>query len=175
MAEARGAFGVSFTPSGPVGVTAGAVSGLWAGAVGGVVMIGLMMVLYGIGTLGFWTPPKVIGAMLLGPAAIGGGAVIFGLFWHMVLAMGFGALFGAGIGLFVGRKLPVPVTAVLGIAYSMLIWAVSQLAMLPAIAPVVANALVPWIFRFGLVLYGLALGAVPASYQRDWYSKYLPW
>ena len=176
MTEVRGSLWGSSTPAGPVGVISGALSGAWAGFIGGGVMIVVMMCLYFTGSQGFWEPPKIIGSMLLGPGAVfgGAGAVVFGLFWHMVLAMGFGALFGAAMALFFGRRQPVVVTLILGVIYSGLIWALSQPAVLLALTPWVAQNLVPWIFRGGLVLYGLTLGGVPTSYQREWATKYLP-
>lgn len=141
--------------------------GALAGLIGGLAMAMVAMIRAGVEGLGFWLPPRLIGATFVGIDALtsGAGVVILGLITHMAVSMGFGILFAALI-----RRSTTTGTAVLGgVLMGIAAWAVMTFVALPLLNDIMRErsyALAPgWWFAYHLV-FGAFLGLTPAFCQR---------
>src|SRR5207253_1300767 len=79
--------------------------------------------------------------------------IVVGALLHLVMSVGLGALFAWLADRSTGRTLVVS-----GLVWGLLLWAISQLAILPLVDPVAAQNFPWWLFAPAHALYGLALG-----------------
>lgn len=150
------------------------LSGMEAGIISGMFMMGAALVESSLLGLGFWTPLKLIAATWFGREALPGNFVIVfaGALTHIAAS----AIWGGVFGLFVGRGARfVSASAVIGLLIGFISWLVMTYFVLPWANPLMAQGISAmsdwWLVDHILFGAGLTLTAyfsrVPES---EWYK-----
>ena len=139
--------------------------GAVGGAIGGVVMAMVSMILFPVLRIGsFWQPMNLMAAVFHQPwGSIEGfalGPLLVGMAVHMTMSVGLGLLFasfvGAGGG--VDRLGGTALLIVEAVFLAMLVWILNQYVTLPVLDPVMARRFPHWLFAFGHAVYGGSVG-----------------
>ena len=137
------------------------VSGITAGIVGGILMIGFLMTYASLTGAGLTTPLKAVGALVYGVEALVAGpvAILTGASIQLGLAIVLGILFA----LCVTRRTSTVSALFAGIAIGIAVWLLMDLLVLPLAYPTMAArvALIPLAYFIAHVLYGLGLSTTP--------------
>jgi len=142
------------------------VSGVVAGVLGGIVMALFLAVCALEAGMDPLHPLRVIGSTFGGPEALegGGGVVAFGAALHLTTS----ALFGVVLAALIPRDFPSGCAIGVGAAYGLFTLGVMMSVVVPAVNPLFRPEMQPvggsWVIAH--VLYGLALGFVPALRRR---------
>ena len=137
------------------------IGGMLAGFISGIIMGATAMIRAGVTGAGFWLPPKLIAAFVLGIDALtsGTGGIILGLGIHFITSLFFGFLFAIFIQP-VTTYIPVFVS---GVMYSIAIWAIMTFVGLPLVNELTierAFGLNPNWWFFYHVIYGASLTSI---------------
>lgn len=141
-------------------------AGLASGLLAGVAMALVWTLASAIGGGGFWTPLRAMAATVRGAGALegGAGAALGGFGLHLAIS----AVLGLAFTLLLPRRAGTPVAALAGVVFAGAIWAAATFLALPLFNATLhrrVDALpVPWVLAH--VAFGLALGAVPAIRDR---------
>jgi hypothetical protein len=140
--------------------------GALAGLIGGIVMAMFMMVVTALTGMGFLAPLYAIAATFNSPWAMTKGfdpvPVVIGLMVHMMNSIIFGLIFALLLGWIAPRALALPVSAVAGMVWGLIVLGVNQLLVLPALdRPMLTatNGVFGW-WLIAHLMFGLALGAI---------------
>lgn len=142
--------------------------GLLAGMIAGIVMALAAMIYMAAATpMEFWLPMKNIAATWLGVSALIGGAsaVAVGVITHLVVASGWGLLFG----LVAGRQRSVGGALVAGIVYGTVVWAIMTWLIMPWINPTMSarvEVLPGWWWWTLHAIFGVVLASTPFFARR---------
>ena len=142
-------------------------AGMLAGVIGGAgqaLFMMLMAVVMG-GTL--WGPIKGISTMILGtaplqPPAFQAGPVLVGAILHLAIMALLGGLFGVIVGA-IGAGLSV----ILGAAYGLVVWLLSQFVFWPLVQPDTAAMINTGVAVVALLIYGLLLGLLYPGFRHS--------
>lgn len=138
-------------------IEAGAVAGL----VAGIAMSMVAMFRAWSTGMGFWLPVKNIAAMWFGvDALLGGvGTILVGMMTHMVVSIGWGAVFG----LFMGRRRTIGAALLVGLVYGTAIWFVMTYIGLPLVNETMLERvqMQPWWWLGFHWVYGMVLALTP--------------
>jgi len=147
--------------------------GALAGMVGGVVMAMWSMIALWLAGTGFWSPLNLIANTLWrgapAGAAFSGGALVLGLVVHMMMSMGLGMVLA--VGLRTVRQLAASPAALVitGMVFGLVVWAVMQYGIWPAIDAAAAARFTPWVFALGHLMFGVAtallIGTSPVRHR----------
>lgn len=156
---------VSMVPF-PGDIRSASLSALWSGAVAGLAMGLTMMILFAAIGLSPWLPFKLIAIPIVGSVAVIGGveAVVRGFLLHIIVSVIVAVVFAVVLVSLTGR-VGSWVGATSGIIYGLIVWVVAQYIVLPVTYPLIAAGLVPWVFGFSHIVYGLVLGILPTQYR----------
>ncbi len=140
--------------------------GLLAGLIGGIGMAMLMMIVTALAGMGFLVPLYAIAATFNRSWAMthgfNGGPLLVGLMLHMVNSAIFGLIFTLLLRWVFPRALALPLAAVAGMVWGLILLFVNQLIVLPIADPPMVTA-TSGIFGWWLVahlMYGVVLGAI---------------
>jgi len=137
-------------------------AGIAAGAVGGILMIGCMMIYASVTDAGATMPLKALGALVYGVEALVAGptAMLVGVLIQLALAIVIGIIFA----LFVSRETSTVAALFAGVVVGIAVWAAMDLFAMPQVNPTMAAriALMPLGYFFAHVLFGVGLAMSPA-------------
>ena len=144
----------------PAGARIGA--GVAAGALGGILMIGCMMIYAGATDAGATMPLKALGALVYGVEALVAGptAMAVGVGIQVALAIAIGILFA----LFMSRETSTVAALFAGIVVGVALWAAMDLFVMPRANPTMAAriALMPLGYFMAHVAFGIGLAMTPS-------------
>ena len=143
----------------------GARAGLLAGLTLGVVEIFASYMLIGDP----WLPFDFAAAIVVGPEALLpafpiAASLALGTILHLLLSIVFGAAFLGGLALTYQLSARPPLVVLYGVLFGAVVWEVSFLAVLPAVAPELTGRLEPTQLKGGILSYCLVYGPVLAAY-----------
>src|SRR5262245_10477500 len=148
----------------------------WGGALagfgGGLAMISSGALLAGAYGYDIWFQLKVIGSVLLGPAALAQTGfvaipVLVGLLLHLMVAAILGALFGLATRKWFGLPSDYGMPAVTGLSFGLLVWLAAYL-FVPPLAPYLMAIAAP-AFIIQHIVYGTVTGVL---FARLWPQPY---
>ena len=143
----------------PAGARIGA--GIAAGALGGMLMIGCMMIYAGVTDAGATMPLKALGALVYGVEALVAGptAMAVGVLIQLALSIVIGILFA----LFMSRETSTVAALFAGVVVGIALWAAMDLFVMPSANPTMAAriALMPLAYFISHLLYGCGLATTP--------------
>jgi uncharacterized membrane protein YagU involved in acid resistance len=142
-------------------VTAVVESGIAAGLIGGLAMLGFIIARAVIGGIGWWAPLQTIGAAIDGPEALYGGprAIAGGLFLHFAFSIAWGLVYAA----LVRRSLTPGVSLFVGVVFGAGVWFVMTFVVIPAINPMLREqaSADPLMFFLAYLVYGAGVSVSP--------------
>ncbi len=143
--------------------------GALAGLIAGMVMAMLMMVVTGLNGMGFLAPLYAIAATFNPSWAMTKGfdaaPILVGLMLHMMNSAIFGAIFALLARWLYPRALTLPLAAMAGMVWGLLLLVVNQFVILPAVDKPMAtatNGIFGW-WLLGHLMYGIVLGMVAGA------------
>lgn len=147
--------------------------GALAGLGGGVVMAMWSMIALWLTGGGFWSPLNLIAHTLWRGAPLGtqfsGGALVLGLVIHMMMSMVLGMVFAVGVRTISRLGASTATLTITGMMFGLVVWAVMQYGIWPAIDPAAAAKFTPWVFALGHLMFGAATalltGTSPARHR----------
>jgi uncharacterized membrane protein YagU involved in acid resistance len=143
----------------PAGARIGA--GIVAGALGGILMIGCMMIYAGVTDAGATMPLKALGALVYGVEALVAGptAMAVGVLIQLALSIVIGILFA----LFMSRETSTVAALFAGVLIGIALWAAMDLFVMPRANPTMAAriALMPLGYFAAHVAFGIGLAMTP--------------
>ncbi|MDQ4149497.1 MAG: PQQ-dependent sugar dehydrogenase [Actinomycetota bacterium] len=146
------------------------VDGVWTGAVAGLIMgLFTMAVAAPLLELPWYSPPRVLATMVMGPDAIAGilefrtVPFVVGVLLLLVLTVILGAAFAALV-----RTPSTARIVVAGLLFGLTVWFLLQYFLLPLLFPLVTEKGFPpgW-YAASFGLFGVALGALMASFGQE--------
>jgi hypothetical protein len=161
-------------------VVHGARAGLIAGLALGVVEIGASFVLHADP----WLPFDFAAAILVGPEALAptfplGASLTLGMVIHVLLSLGFGVAFVAGLALTFQLSARPWLILIYGMLFGVTVWEVNFLAVLPVIAPrltgrldlatQVWNGILSYCLVYGPTLAAYVIRVRPGMLDRWWH------
>ena len=136
-------------------------AGIVAGALGGILMIGCMMIYANVTDAGATMPLKALGALVYGVEAlvVGSMAMLAGA----GIQLGFSIVLGILFALFTSRRTSIVAALFAGLAVGSVIWVAMDLFALPYMNPTMAAriALMPMAYFVAHLLFGIGLGLTP--------------
>ncbi len=143
--------------------------GAIAGLISGIVMAMFMMIVTALTGMGFLAPLYAIAATFNPSWAMTKGVdlgpILVGLMLHMVNSAVFGVIFTLLARWLLPRALTLPMSALVGMMWGLILLAVNQLIVLPAVdTPMVTatNGILGW-WVAGHLMYGIALGVIAGA------------
>jgi hypothetical protein len=138
------------------------IAGIAAGALGGILMIGCMMIYASVTDAGATMPLKALGALVYGVEALVAGptAMLVGVLIQLAISIVIGILFA----LFMSRGTSTVAALFAGIIVGIALWAAMDLFVLPRANPTMAAriALMPLGYFVAHVAFGVGLAMSPA-------------
>ena len=136
-------------------------AGIVAGALGGILMIGCMMIYASVTDAGATMPLKALGALVYGVEALVAGptAMAVGVLIQLALSIVIGILFA----LFMSRETSTVAALFTGVVVGITLWAAMDLFVMPRANPTMAAriALMPLGYFAAHVAYGIGLAMTP--------------
>jgi uncharacterized membrane protein YagU involved in acid resistance len=137
-------------------------AGIVAGALGGILMIGCMMIYASVTDAGATMPLKALGALVYGVEALVAGptAMAVGVLIQLALSIVIGILFA----LFMSRETSTVAALFAGVVVGIALWAAMDLFVMPLANPTMAAriALMPFGYFAAHVAFGIGLAMTPA-------------
>lgn len=139
-------------------------SAVWASLIAGAAMMMIEMPFMAIAGMGFWAPPRMMAAMVLGqgvlppPATFSFGVTMTGMMIHVVLSIGYGFMLAWVIS---RRTLETGMAAIVGGVFGLVLYAINFYGF-TALFPWFADAR-GWISIVSHLIFGAVLGGAYAA------------